>query len=162
MIEPIGVLLYGDHDDDIAVVVGDEHDDIIFRFIMLVGGRTGETLKFQPSDRMTVGEFFESMDDAPGNPSEDDVAAAAELSDTDRMAMIQTMVESLDSRLKDDPNNIEGWKRLVRSYVMLQQPDKAAEALSRGLAAFPADSENGKALIALARELGVSEEGKTQ
>jgi len=99
---------------------------------------------------------------APGNPSEDDVAAAAELSDTDRMAMIQTMVESLDSRLKDDPNNIEGWKRLVRSYVMLQQPDKAAEALSRGLAAFPADSENGKALIALARELGVSEEGKTQ
>ena len=99
---------------------------------------------------------------APGNPTEDDVAAAAELSDTDRMAMIRTMVESLDSRLKNDPNNIEGWKRLVRSYVLLQQPDKAAEALSRGLAAFPADSENGKALIALARELGVSEEGKTQ
>jgi hypothetical protein len=71
MIEPIGVLLYGDNDDDIAVIVGDEHDDIQFRFIMLVGGRTGETLKFQPSDQMTVGEFFESMDEAPGNPSED-------------------------------------------------------------------------------------------
>ena len=71
MIEPIGVLLYGENDDDIAVVVGDEHDDIQFRFIMLVGGRTGETLKFQPSDNMTVAEFFESMDDAPGNPSED-------------------------------------------------------------------------------------------
>jgi len=99
---------------------------------------------------------------APGNPTEDDVAAAAELSDTDRMQMIRTMVESLDSRLKDDPNNIEGWKRLVRSYAMLQQPDKAAEALQRGLAAFPADSQDGKALIALAQELGVSEEGKTQ
>jgi cytochrome c-type biogenesis protein CcmH len=99
---------------------------------------------------------------APGNPTQDDVAAAAELSDTDRMAMIQTMVESLDSRLKDDPNNIEGWKRLVRSYAMLQQPDKAAEALRRGLAAFPADTENGKALVALAREVGVSEEGKTE
>ena len=71
MIEPIGVLLYGDSDDDIAVVVGDEHDDVLFRFIMLVGGRSGETLKFQPSERMTVGEFFESMDEAPGNPSED-------------------------------------------------------------------------------------------
>jgi cytochrome c-type biogenesis protein CcmH len=45
---------------------------------------------------------------------------------------------------------------------MLQQPDKAAEALQRGLAAFPADSQDGKALIALAQELGVSEEGKTQ
>lgn len=99
---------------------------------------------------------------APGNPTAEDVAAAAELSDTDRTAMIRTMVESLDSRLKDDPNNIDGWKRLIRSYAMLQQPDKAAEALRRGLAAFPADSENGKALIALARELGVSEEGKTQ
>lgn len=99
---------------------------------------------------------------APGNPTEDDVAAAAELSDADRTQMIRTMVESLDSRLKDDPNNIEGWKRLVRSYAMLQQPDKAAEALGRGLAAFPADTQNGKALIALARELGVSEEGKTE
>ena len=99
---------------------------------------------------------------APGNPTEDDVAAAADLSDTDRMQMIRTMVESLDSRLKDDPDNFEGWKRLVRSYAMLQQPDKAAEALARGLAAFPAETENGKALIALAQELGVSEEGKTQ
>lgn len=99
---------------------------------------------------------------APGDPSAEDVAAAAELSDTDRMAMIRTMVDSLDSRLKDDPNNIEGWKRLLRSYVMLQQPDKAAEALRRGLAAFPADTENGKALMALARELGVSGEGKTE
>lgn len=99
---------------------------------------------------------------APGNPSEEDVAAAADLSETDRMQMIRTMVESLDSRLKDDPNNIDGWKRLVRSYAMLQQPDKAAEALTRGLAAFPAETENGKALIALAQELGVSEEGKTQ
>ena len=77
-------------------------------------------------------------------------------------SVFAAMVESLDSRLKDDPNNIEGWKRLVRSYAMLEQPDKAAEALRRGLVAFPADSENGKALIALARELGVSEEGKTQ
>ena len=43
MIEPIGVLIYGGSDDDIAVVVGEEHDDVEFRFIMLVGGRTGET-----------------------------------------------------------------------------------------------------------------------
>jgi cytochrome c-type biogenesis protein CcmH len=99
---------------------------------------------------------------APGNPTAEDVANAAELSDTDRMAMIRTMVDSLDSRLKDDPNNIEGWKRLVRSYAMLQEPGKATDALKRGLAAFPADTDNGKALMALARELGVSEEGKSE
>lgn len=93
---------------------------------------------------------------APGNPTADDVAAAAELSDIDRMAMIRTMVESLDSRLKDDPRNIEGWKRLVRSHAMLAEPDKAREALRRGLAVFPAETDDGKALIATARELGVS------
>jgi cytochrome c-type biogenesis protein CcmH len=104
----------------------------------------------------------EAQAKAPGNPTADDMAAAAEMSDADRTAMIRTMVESLDSRLKDDPNNIEGWKRLVRSYAMLQQPEKAAEALERGLAAFPADTDNGKALIALAQGLGVSQKGRTE
>ena len=99
---------------------------------------------------------------APGHPTQDDVAAAADLSDTDRMAMIRTMVDSLDSRLKDDPNNIEGWKRLVRSYAMLGESDKAAEALRQGLATFPGDTDNGKALIAVAEELGVSAGDKTQ
>lgn len=98
----------------------------------------------------------EAQAKAPGNPTQDDIAAAAELSDTDRMAMIRTMVDSLDSRLKDDPNNIDGWKRLIRSYAMLGEPDRAAGALKQGLATFPADTENGKALIAMAEELGVS------
>ena len=99
---------------------------------------------------------------APGGPTQGDVEAAANLSDADRAQMIRTMVESLDSRLNDDPNNFEGWKRLIRSYVMLQDPAKAAEALKRGLAAFPSDSDNGKALIAHAKELGISQEGVTE
>jgi len=99
---------------------------------------------------------------APGNPDEDDVAAAADMSDEDRMQMIRTMVDSLDARLADDPKNFEGWKRLVRSYVMLQNPAKASEALKRGLAAFPANSDNGKALISLAKELGIKQEGVTE
>ncbi|MGV3550187.1 c-type cytochrome biogenesis protein CcmI [Rhizobium sp.] len=107
-------------------------------------------------------EAKEQQAKAPGSPTVDDVAAAAELSDTDRAAMIRTMVDSLDSRLKDDPDNIEGWKRLVRSYAMLAEPDKAAEALQKGLEAFPPDTENGKALIALANELGVKAGDATQ
>lgn len=104
----------------------------------------------------------EQVAKAPGNPDEDDVAAAADMSDEDRMQMIRTMVDSLDARLADDPKNFEGWKRLVRSYVMLQDPAKASEALKRGLAAFPADSDNGKALISLAKELGINQEGVTE
>ncbi|UVC10364.1 c-type cytochrome biogenesis protein CcmI [Rhizobium sp. TH2] len=99
---------------------------------------------------------------APGHPTQDDVAAAADMSDEDRTQMIRTMVESLDARLADDPQNFEGWKRLLRSYVMLQDPAKATEALKRALAAFPADSDNGKALISDAKELGISLEGVTE
>jgi cytochrome c-type biogenesis protein CcmH len=41
---------------------------------------------------------------------------------------------------------------------VLNDRDKALDALKRGLAAFPPDSDNGKALIALAREVGLPTE----
>lgn len=92
---------------------------------------------------------------APGNPTSADVEAAAGMTATDRTAMIRGMVEGLDAKLKADPNNFEGWMRLVRSYAMLNEQDKAMASLKAGLAAFPADGEEGKQLIAMGRELGL-------
>ncbi|GEO84394.1 MULTISPECIES: c-type cytochrome biogenesis protein CcmI [Alphaproteobacteria] len=92
---------------------------------------------------------------APGNPTQRDINAAAGMSATDRNAMIRGMVEGLDAKLKDDPNNFEGWMRLVRSYAMLQEKDKAIAALKAGLAAFPPEKDEGKQLIAMGRELGL-------
>jgi cytochrome c-type biogenesis protein CcmH len=92
---------------------------------------------------------------APGNPDAADIAAANGLNSEDRAQMIRTMVETLDERLKTDPNNFEGWMRLVRSYSVLGERDKAAAAVKRGLAAFPAASDNGKAILALAKDLGI-------
>jgi cytochrome c-type biogenesis protein CcmH len=99
---------------------------------------------------------------APGNPDAADIAAASQLNDNDRMQMIRTMVETLDERLKTDPKNFEGWMRLIRSYAVLGEPDKANDAVKRGLAAFPAVSDNGKAILALAKELGLSTEATTE
>lgn len=92
---------------------------------------------------------------APGGPSESDVEAAAGMSVTDRNAMIRGMVEGLDAKLKQDPNNFEGWMRLVRSYAMLGEKDKAIGALRAGLAAFAPQQDEGKQLIAMGRELGL-------
>lgn len=92
---------------------------------------------------------------APGNPSAADVAAAQDMSAGDRQQMIENMVAGLDEKLKADPNNFEGWMRLVRSYAMLKQADKASDALARALKAFPADGEQGKQLVALATQLGI-------
>jgi cytochrome c-type biogenesis protein CcmH len=94
-----------------------------------------------------------------GNPNAADIEAAAGMDAGDRMQMIRSMVESLDEKLKTEPDNFEGWMRLVRSYGVLKEPEKAADALKRGLAAFPPDSDNGKALLALADEMGIATGG---
>ncbi|WP_320196323.1 c-type cytochrome biogenesis protein CcmI [Agrobacterium rosae] len=99
---------------------------------------------------------------APGGPSAEDVAAASNMSPEDRQAMVAGMVESLDARLRENPDNFEGWMRLVRSYAMLKNDEKARQALADGLKAFPPAGEQGKQLLALAQQLGVNAQGVTQ
>jgi cytochrome c-type biogenesis protein CcmH len=94
-----------------------------------------------------------------GGPTPSDVAAAEQMNNGDRQQMIRGMVDSLDAKLTESPDNLDGWLRLVRSYMVLNDKDRATTALKRGLAAFPADGEKGKQLLALARELGLSFEG---
>ena len=96
---------------------------------------------------------------ALGNPTADDVAAAQTMNAGDRNAMIEGMVASLAEKLKNDPKNFDGWMRIIRSYSVLGQKDKAAEALKQGLSAFPAEGEQGKQLLALAGELGLTADG---
>jgi cytochrome c-type biogenesis protein CcmH len=99
---------------------------------------------------------------APGNPSAEDIANAQTMSEADRGEMIRGMVASLDARLKDDPNNFEGWMRLVRSYAMLKDKEKAEAALKEGLKTFPAAGSQGQQLIAMAKELGLAVEEVSQ
>lgn len=99
---------------------------------------------------------------APGNPSVDDIANAQAMSEADRGEMIRGMVASLDARLKEDPNNFEGWMRLVRSYAMLKDQARAEAALKDGLKAFPAAGAEGQQLIAMAKELGLDVEEVSQ
>lgn len=92
---------------------------------------------------------------APG-PTAEDMAAAKDMTVTDRQAMIEGMVASLDAKLKENPADFEGWMRLVRAYSVLKDEAKAGEALRAGLKAFPPEGEQGRQLLALAKELGVS------
>jgi len=98
----------------------------------------------------------------PGGPSEAEIAAAAEMSPADRAAMIRGMVESLDARLAENPDNIEGWLRLVRSYAALGDRAAAEQALTRATDTFPGDSEGGRQLAGLAAQLGLEPEVEGQ
>ncbi len=73
-----------------------------------------------------VKEYEQARDyyaNKPSGPTQDDIAAAAELEGAERQAMIESMVESLASKLKDNPDNPQGWVRLLRSRQVLDQTD---------------------------------------
>ena len=50
--------------------------------------------------------------------------------------MIAAMVAGLDARLQENPDDLEGWLMLLRSYTVLGKKDEAAAAAGRALAAF--------------------------
>ena len=72
--------------------------------------------------------------------------------------MIRGMVARLDAELARQPDNLAGWKRLVRSYMVLGEPAKAKAALGRALEAFPAASDGGKELTDAGDEASASAE----
>ena len=79
----------------------------------------------------------------PNMPSSAQVAEAAKttagMSPQDRETMINNMVERLAARLKDNPNEGEGWLRLGRASRVLNQPDKAVGAYAHAAALKPDD-----------------------
>jgi cytochrome c-type biogenesis protein CcmH len=86
-----------------------------------------------------------SPPDAPG-PTAADVSAVASMSDADREKMIQGMVDGLAARLKQTPDDVEGWRRLARAYTVLGRTDQAAEAERQVLRLAPNDP-NAKAVL---------------
>lgn len=93
---------------------------------------------------------------AQNGPSQADMEAASQMSAEDRQAMIEGMVAQLDQRLKDNPRDLEGWRRLVRSYVVLGKGEAAADALSRGVAALGAETAEANELQVFAESLGLT------
>jgi cytochrome c-type biogenesis protein CcmH len=66
---------------------------------------------------------------------------------------IAAMVENLAARLKSNPDDPEGWQRLVRAYAVLGDQTKAHAALTDARIALRADPAATAALAAEAKEL---------
>jgi cytochrome c-type biogenesis protein CcmH len=82
----------------------------------------------------------------------------------DRLAMLaarskggapdpRAMVAMLAAQLKADPNNEAGWRRLIRAYTVLGEPDQAKAALASARNAFAKDKTVLAALDADAKDL---------
>ena len=103
---------------------------------------------------------------APG-PSQEDMAAAAEMSPEERMDMIRSMVAQLAARLVDEPDDLDGWRRLANSYRVLGEDAKAAAAQQRvseleARAARPAEAAPGPSAEDVAAADGMSTEQQAQ
>lgn len=75
---------------------------------------------------------------APG-PSAEDMQAAQDMTPEQRAAMVRGMVDQLAAKLKDNPNDLEGWLRLARSYRVLDEKEKSADAFKHAAQLAPND-----------------------
>ncbi len=87
--------------------------------------------------------------------TEEDVAAVKALPADDQQAMIRGMVDNLAAKLAQSPRDSEGWLRLIRSRMVLNQPDLAKEALKKAVAEFSNDAAVSNQIVTAARQLGV-------
>jgi len=94
---------------------------------------------------------------AAGGSSTDasDDQAAVQLGPEQRKAMIEGMVNRLSERLHRDGADVDGWLRLVRSYMVLGEPDKARAAVVDARRALAGDAVKLRQLDDLLRGLGL-------
>jgi cytochrome c-type biogenesis protein CcmH len=78
-------------------------------------------------------------DAAPG-PDEAAMAAAAQMPEADRKAMVSGMVAKLADRLAANPSDFDGWMRLGRAYGVMNERDKAADAFAHAASLRPDDA----------------------
>ena len=72
-----------------------------------------------------LGEVIIKEGNRQPGPTQEDIAAASNMSSEERMAMIQSMVANLAEKLEVNPNDLQGWRRLANAYRVLGETDKA-------------------------------------
>jgi cytochrome c-type biogenesis protein CcmH len=87
--------------------------------------------------------------------SDETITAARDMSEGDRSAMIRSMVDRLAMRLKQNGDDVEGWLRLMRAYLVMGERDKAKGALSEARQAVAGDAERLRQLNEGLKTLGL-------
>ncbi len=96
---------------------------------------------------------------AARGPSHTSIEEAANLSPEERAERILGMVEGLAARLEDNPRDFQGWIQLIRSYAVLNEREKAKEALTKAREVFAKAPFPKQQLAALAGQLGLEGDG---
>ena len=87
--------------------------------------------------------------------TDEQIDAVGDFSPEQRLAMIQGMVARLAERLSKDGSDLNGWLRLMRSYMVLGERDKALAAASDARRAMAADPDKLRQIDELVKGLGL-------
>ncbi|MHC2620801.1 cytochrome c-type biogenesis protein CcmH [Bradyrhizobium huanghuaihaiense] len=87
--------------------------------------------------------------------SDETIAASKDMAEGDRNAMVRGMVERLATRLKQNGDDVEGWLRLVRAYLVMGDRDKAMGASTDARQAVAKDAERLRQLNEGLKTLGL-------
>ncbi len=96
-----------------------------------------------------------SLDSRAPVLTQEQVAAGQTMAAGERQAMIRSMVDGLEEKLKSGGGDLEGWQRLIRARSVLGETDKAKAALARARKEFKDRPDAFAALASLAREVGI-------
>jgi cytochrome c-type biogenesis protein CcmH len=91
----------------------------------------------------------------PPGPSEKEVSAANEMNADQRGEMVRGMVARLAERLKADGSDVEGWLRLLRSYMVLGEREKAFTTAADARRALKSEPDKLRRVNELIKELGI-------
>jgi cytochrome c-type biogenesis protein CcmH len=125
-----------------------DHDSVDARFYIGLaakqGGRPDEAAKIWRELIATAppdADWVDTIRDALAQLEQPSIATTDRVasSETQQAAMIKSMVEGLSERLKADGGDPDGWLRLVRSYNVLGERDKAQTALADARRALASD-----------------------
>lgn len=117
--------------------VGAIHDiDVEQRLATIMEGRVPQVMV--PGSGEAAGDAAAS--DLRG-PTAQQVAEASRMAPGEQRAMAVGMVESLEARLQNEPQNLNGWVMLIRSRMNLGEPAKARAALEAAIAANPEEAD---------------------
>ncbi len=121
-----------------------------------------DTLKARIADAGQQGKFDPATiapePPAPPSGNESAAAAIANQAPDQQAATIRSMVDGLAARLKDNPNDYDGWMRLARSYRVLGEVEKGKDAAQHAIKLQPKAAEPRLALAQL--QLGNATEDK--
>ncbi len=119
-------------------------------------GKLAAKLGVDTSGRLKAGTSpAPATSENSSGPNAAAMAAASRLPATEQQGMITNMVDGLAAKLQANPDNVEGWVKLIRSRVVLKDASRARDDIAMARRAFAGKPEKLGQIDALATELGL-------